>query len=61
MCSYLSLQKQLTDIQEQLNFIYTTLGNITTNHISQNEEIKDISEKVDLCIGDLINILNPDS
>jgi hypothetical protein len=61
LCSYLNLQKQITSIQEQLNFIYTTLGDISSRAIAQDKELKEVSEKTDLCISDLISILNPDS
>lgn len=54
MCSFYSVQDQLSNIQSQLKFIYTTIGEILKSNEENNIKI-DLLEKGLLRISEIIN------
>jgi peptidoglycan hydrolase CwlO-like protein len=58
MCSYLSIQKQITELQQQINFIFTTINNIIERESSTNKNVEELNEKLLTYSGDMLDLIN---
>lgn len=58
MCAYMSVQKQMSDFQEQISFIYTTLKNLLDNNEYLQSIITDLDNKVMIFTEDILNLYN---
>lgn len=56
MCAYMSVQKQMSDFQEQISFIYTTLKNLLDNNEYLQSIITDLDNKVMIFTEDILKL-----
>lgn len=58
MCAYMSIQKQLSDFQEQISFIYITLKNLLDNNECLQGMVSDLDSKVMTFTEDILDLYN---
>lgn len=58
MCSYMSIQKQLSQFQEQIAFIYDALKNVIDKNEGISNNIKELDEKLMIFTSDLLDLYN---
>lgn len=56
MCAFMSLQKQLVSIQEQVTFLYQISGNVIEENNKLKSSIGEISNRINIFTEDLIEL-----
>lgn len=56
MCAFMSIQKQLSSLQEQMNFLFSALGDIVENSKNEISNLDNKLEKFTIDMLDLINL-----
>lgn len=58
MCSYMSIQKQITSLQEKINFIYITITNLINSEVSIQDSLKETNERLESYVCELLDVFN---
>lgn len=58
MCSYMSVQKQLSKLQEQINFIYSSITNLITSDLDLKNELITLNKRLESYTCELLDIYN---
>lgn len=56
MCAYLSIQKQLSELQKQIEFIYQTMNGIVTNEMKIQKSLDETNEKLQDYVCELLEV-----
>ena len=55
---YFSIQKQLKEMQEQISFVYNTLGKIIEKENIANESISNLNDKLETFTCDILELFS---
>lgn len=58
MCSYMSIQKQLSEFQEQIGFIYKTLETLINVNNQTQESLDELEKKLMTFTSDILDLYN---
>ena len=60
MCAYMSIQRQFSELQKQIEFIYETINTIVGSELKIKKEIEKTNESLNNSICELLDLYNKD-
>jgi uncharacterized coiled-coil protein SlyX len=61
MCAYMSVQKQLSELQKQIEFIYQTINSMILTEVETNKSIESLQDQLQNYTCELLDLYYTDS